>query len=281
MAFLDRIEDCRRFDPAGYRPFAVAGARVGLIGHAFAARLRDFPKVFEVRADGVRLDGRLADAGSRTRAVAEVLEVLRAKGEIRGWRDEPYPVTVSFAAAPLMTLERAAVPLFGVTAFAIHLNGVVGDRADLRMWVAKRSLTKPTGPGKLDQMVAGGQPAGVSLADNLVKECAEEATIPADIALRAVPIGAVSYTTERPEGLRRDVLFNYDLELPGDFEPGNADGEVESFHLWPIERVVETVRDTDDFKFNCALVVIDFLIRRGLIAPDHPDYVELQRGLHG
>ncbi|MCC7016185.1 MAG: DUF4743 domain-containing protein [Rhodospirillales bacterium] len=281
MAFLDRIEDCRRFDPAGYRPFAVAGVKVGLIGHAFAARLKDFPEVFEVRADGVRLDGRLADAGSRTRAVAEVLEGMRAKGEIRGWRDEPYPVTVSFAAAPLMTIERAAVPLFGVTAFAIHLNGVVGDHADLRMWVAKRSLTKPTGPGKLDQMVAGGQPAGVSLADNLVKECAEEATIPADIALRAVPIGAVSYTTERPEGLRRDVLFNYDLELPEDFEPGNADGEVESFHLWPIGRVIETVRDTDDFKFNCALVVIDFLIRRGLIAPDHPDYVELQRGLHG
>jgi hypothetical protein len=37
----------------------------------------------------------------------------------------------------------------------------------------------------------------------------------------------------------------------------------------------------DDFKFNCALVVIDFLIRHGLIAPDHPDYVALVRGLHG
>jgi hypothetical protein len=281
MAFLDRIEDCRRFDPAGYRPFSVAGAKVGLVRHAFAERLKDFPKVFQVRADGVRLDDRFADPGARTRAAAEVLESLRAKGEVRGWRNEPYPVTVSFAAAPLMTLERAAVPLFGVTAFAVHLNGVVGDGADLRMWVAKRSLSKPTGPGKLDQMVAGGQPAGVSLSDNLVKECAEEAKVPAALARRAVPIGAVSYTTERPEGLRRDVLFNYDLDLPEDFEPGNADGEVDSFHLWPIARVIETVRDTDDFKFNCALVVIDFLIRRGLIPPDHPDYVELQRGLHG
>jgi hypothetical protein len=44
--------------------------------------------------------------------------------------------------------------------------------------------------------------------------------------------------------------------------------------------VVETVRDTDDFKFNCALVVIDFLIRHGVVAPDdEPDYLTLVRGL--
>lgn len=281
MAFLDRIEDCCRFDPDGYRFFAIGDVKVGLVGHAFAARLKDFPKIFEVVSEGVRLNDRLADFDSRTRAVAEVLESLRAKGEIRGWRDEPYPVTVSFSAAPLMTLERAAVPLFGVLGFGVHLNGVVGERADLHMWIAKRSLSKPTGPGKLDQLVAGGQPAGVSLADNLIKECAEEAAIPPELARRAIPIGAVSYLTERPEGLRRDVLFNYDLELPEDFAPDNTDGEVESFHLWPIARVIETVRDTDQFKFNCALVVIDFLIRRGLIAPDHPEYIELLRGLHG
>jgi hypothetical protein len=280
MAFTDRIADCCRFDPESYRPFAVGSAPVGLVRHAFAARLGDFPGVFEVGAEGVRLRDRFADFDSRTRAVADVLETLRGRGEIQGWRDEPYPVAVAFAAPLLMTLERAAVPLFGVRAYGVHMNGVVGDGWDVRMWVAKRSLSKPTGPGKLDQLVAGGQPAGVSLADNLVKECAEEAAIPAELARRAVPIGAVSYVTERPEGLRRDVLFNYDLELPESFTPHNADGEVDSFHLWPIERVIATVRDTDDFKFNCALVVIDFLIRRGLIAPDHPDYVDLARGLH-
>ena len=281
MGFLDRIEDCRRFDPARYRPFAVGEVEVGRVGHDFAARLRDFPKVFVVGTGSVRLADRLADVHSRTQAVAEVLEALRAKGEIQGWRDERYPVAPSFSAAPLMTLERAAVPLFGVLGFGVHLNGVVGAGPALCMWVARRSLSKPTGPGKLDQVVAGGQPAGVSLMDNLIKECGEEAAIPPALARRAVPIGAVSYTTERPEGLRRDVLFNYDLELPADFEPRNLDGEVESFHLWPMAQVIETVRDTDRFKFNCALVVIDLLIRRGLITPDHPDYVEILRGLHG
>ncbi len=280
MAFSDRIAECSRFDPGGYRPFVVGTEPVGLVRHAFAARLKDFPRVFNVGTEEVLLNERLADFATRTQAVAEVLETLRDAGEVQGWRDEPYPVAVSFTAAPLMNLERAAVPLFGVRGYGVHMNGVVGRGAGMRMWVAKRSLAKPTGPGKLDQLVAGGQPAGVSLADNLIKECAEEATIPAELARLAVPVGAVSYVTERPEGLRRDVLFNYDLELPESFKPHNADGEVDSFHLWPIGRVIETVRDTDDFKFNCALVVIDFLIRHGLIAPDHPDYVTLARGLH-
>lgn len=280
MALIDRIAECRRFDPDGYRPFAVGTTPVGFVRHAFAVRLKDFPGVFEVGAEGVRLDARLADFDSRTRAVAEVLDILRGRGEIRGWRDEPYPVASFFSAPPLMNMERAAVPLFGVRGYGVHMNGVVGGDGDLRMWIAKRSLAKPTGPGKLDQLVAGGQPAGVSLAENLIKECAEEAAIPAELARRAVPIGAVSYVTERPEGLRRDVLFDYDLELPESFKPHNADGEVEWFQLWPIERVIETVRDTDDFKFNCALVVIDFLIRRGRITPDHPDYLALVRGLH-
>ena len=281
MAFLDRIDECRRFDPARYRPFSVAGVAVGLVRHDFARRLKDFPGVFAVADSGVHLSARLADGPARTAAVAEVLSALRAKGEIPGWRDEPYPVTTGFAVPPLLTMERAAVPLFGVMGFGVHVNGVVGGGESLRMWIGRRSRTKPTGPGKLDQVVAGGQPAGVSLADNLVKECAEEAAIPADLARRAVPVGAVSYCTERPEGLRRDVLFNYDLAMPEDFTPRNTDGEVEAFHLWPIAQVVETARDSDDFKFNCALVAIDFLIRRGLIAPDHPDCVALRRGLHG
>ena len=105
--------------------------------------------------------------------------------------------------------------------------------------------------------------------------------MPLHLINRARPVGAVSYCTERSEGLRHDVLFCYDLELPDDFTPVNIDGEMAEFALWPMRRVAATVEAGDDFGFDCALVVIDFLIRHGLIAPDHPDYVALVRGLHG
>src|SRR5258705_444200 len=84
----------------------------------------------------------------------------------------------------------------------------------------------------------------------LVKEAEEEASIPPELATTAVPVGAVSYCLETEEGLRPDVLFCYDLEVPADFVPVNRDGEVAEFQLWPMERVLETVAETTEFKFN-------------------------------
>ena len=72
---------------------------------------------------------------------------------------------------------------------------------------------------------------------------------------------------ERPEGLRRDRLQCYDLHLPECFTPRPVDGEVASFELWPMAKVVQTVHDTDQFKFNVNLVLIDLFVRLGLIQP--------------
>ena len=39
-----------------------------------------------------------------------------------------------------------------------------------------------------------------------------------------------------------------------------------------------TVDASDDFKFNCNLVIIDFCIRHGILPPEHPDYENILRG---
>lgn len=280
MSLLDRVRECARFDPGGYRPFRVDGVPVGRVETAVVDSLRRFEDVFTITDEAVDLAAGVQGFERRTEAVAGVLEALRDEGMISGWRDEAYPVSAEFSEPPVFTMERAAVPLFGVKGYGVHVNGFVDDGGKIRMWVARRSATKPTGPGKLDQVVAGGQSAGISLADNLIKECAEEASIPQALAAKAVPVGTVSYRTERPEGLRDDVLFDYDLELPPDFEPQNTDGEVDAFYLWPMEQVMETLDRSDEFKFNSGLVVIDFLVRYGYIDAGHPDYVAIVEGLH-
>ncbi len=75
------------------------------------------------------------------------------------------------------------------------------------------------------------------------------------------------------------MLYVFDLELPAYFTPHNADAEVEEFYLWPVEKVMTIIRETQEFKFNCALVMIDFLIRHGFIPPDDADYLQLLVGL--
>lgn len=279
MSFLDRIRECNAHNLADFRPFLVAGRRYGWVRHALAARLAEFRTVFDVDEAAVRLSDRLTDFRSRTDAVDQVVRVLESESVVTGRRDEYYPVSTGFAAPPLLAVERAAVPHFGLRAYGVHMNGFVRKADGIYMWIGRRAKDKHTYPGMLDNTVAGGQPMGIGLMENLIKECKEEAAIPSELAMRAHGVGAITYCMAAADGLKPDVQFCYDLELPADFLPENTDGEIDEFMLWPIARVAEMVRDTREFKFNCNLVIIDFLVRHGLIAPDHPDYVEIVQGL--
>lgn len=130
----------------------------------------------------------------------------------------------------------------------------------------------------------GVQPHGLGVLENMEKEAAEEAGIPAHLAKKAVAAGAVSYTASYTyksgtAGLKQDVLFVFDLELPEDFVPTAVDGEVEKFELVEIGEVMDLVSNTDRYKDNCNLVIIDFLIRHGLLDPGAPGYLDLVAGV--
>ena len=81
MSLLDRIDDCRRWDPDAYRPFFIGDLRVGRVRHAFACRLADFGSVFEVGAGWIaklrwqRTDGGFIDTkqGVTPEKVAEAM----------------------------------------------------------------------------------------------------------------------------------------------------------------------------------------------------------------
>jgi 8-oxo-dGTP pyrophosphatase MutT (NUDIX family) len=277
MAYIDHIRTCNNHDLSNFVPFYTPDDL--LIGHIHAQyllSLNEFPDILEVNADKVSIK----HCDDLTAAMKAVCDDLRAQGLIPNWRDEAYRVSRTFADQPIFEMERAATPLFGIRGYGVHINGYVKKTDGLYMWVARRAKDRAICPGMLDNMVAGGQPAGLSLQENIIKECAEEAGMDADLAKLAKPVGMVSYAMETDGGLKPDVLFCYDIELPESFTPENTDGEVESFQLMPISEVAEIVKNTFEFKFNCNLVIIDFLIRHGFINPDtEKDYEALVTGL--
>ena len=279
MKLVDRVRECESNICRKYVLFFVDGVLIGKVLPRFSRHIAKYSDVFAVNKGQITFSPEITGYANRTIAMACVLKGMRADGLVPGWRDELYPVGTGFHSPAFFEMERAAVPLFGVRSYGVHMNGWLKNNNRSYMWIARRSLTKPTGPGKLDQMVAGGQPAGMSLRDNLIKECEEEAGIPRALAVNARSVGIVSYQTTREEGLRNDVLFNFDLEVPLGFEPVNNDGEVAAFMLWEIREVIERLNDTEDFKFNSALVIIDFLIRHGFIDSDDPDYSDIVSGL--
>jgi len=202
-------------------------------------------------------------------ALPGLARAAAARGLCR-WRDEAFDVRADPDGPVLSRIDRGALPLFGIQAAGVHLNGLVRGRDGLYLWVARRAADKQLDPGKLDHLVAGGVPAGLTPLATLVKEAAEEAAMPAELAATARPVAVLAYAMERAEGLRRDRLYCYDLDLPDSFIPQAADGEVESFELWPIGRVMDAVRDTDAFKFNVSLVLIDLFQRLGLVSGPAP-----------
>ncbi|CAN0551522.1 unnamed protein product, partial [Laminaria digitata] len=215
----------------------------------------------------------------RTIAIDGVLRALADNGVITGWRGEAYPIGGQWGGPYAFEIERAAAAFLGCRAYGVHVNGFVRDGADVHLWIATRAHDRPVCPGQLDNMIAGGQPVGLTLRENVIKEAGEEAGVPEALAQAAIPVGAITYTMENELGLKPDMMFCWDLELPADFQPVNTDGEVAEFRLLPAAKVLEIVGTTNDFKFNCNLVIIDFCIRHGVLLPEHPHYEAILKGL--
>lgn len=280
MRFLDHITVLNRHDLSGFRPLFVEGREVGWVRHGLAERLAAEAGIFDVGPFGLALSGGRLSPAARGEAVAAALSSLVADGTIPPPRGETYAVTGHWGGPVLFTLDRAHVPVLGVRARGVHVNGYVRRADGMDMWIGRRAADRLVAPGQLDNMVAGGQPAGLSLAENLIKECEEEAGFAPDLARRARPAGFVSYCLETQAGLKPDTLFVYDLEVPEGVQPVNQDGEIESFSLWPMERVLEALGQEGAFKFNVPLVILDFAVRHGFIDADtYDDYEALVRGL--
>ena len=279
MALYDHISACNTHDPGGRKAFVVAGKRVGWVADDLADRMTRWERYFNVTSDTLIVHDSLGDVEARSEALAEVGASLMVQQALPRNREELCPVFESFGAPNLLRIDRAWLESFGVTSYGVHVNGYVERRDGPELWVGVRAQNREVAPGKLDNMVAGGLPVGVTLAENLVKEAAEEASVPEGLAKTAVPVGVVTYMFDTDRGVRRDMLFVYDLKLPADFTPENTDGEVSGFVRWPARQALRVVEETDEFKFNVNLVIIDFAIRHGLIEPDRPDYAKLVRGL--
>jgi 8-oxo-dGTP pyrophosphatase MutT (NUDIX family) len=202
------------FNASRHVRFMASGRQIGWLAPRLAARLAAWPAVFSCSSKEIHL--------LSPDLLPSIVEALAAEGFIPGWRNERYRIE------DLFEIERAAARPFGLTTHAVHVNGISFDG---KMWLARRSATKPIDPGLLDNLVGGGLTAGLSTIEVLVKEAWEEAGVPAELARRARPGGTAQILREVREGVQSETVHVYDLELPDGFQPRNQDGEVSEFLL--------------------------------------------------
>lgn len=282
--YLQLIDKCDSF-PYSFtvsRLF-VGGEAVGYLRDVVVEALREFPDFKITPADGETF--RVSVHGDVTRAIAEVAALWRQQKRftcLEGWRDELYTVYLHNR-VEAFKIERAACGLFGVVTYGAHLN--VYQPSPLKVWIPRRSSTKATFPGMLDNSVAGGISNGLSPYETIVKEALEEASIPESISRKLVKsAGCISYVYVTEDGwIQPEVQYVFDMPLLPPYQDltlRTNDGEAEDFKLLTVEEVNQELK-MGNFKPNCAAVMIDFFIRHGIVTEDGSgDVIRMQQRLH-
>ncbi|KAK2865406.1 hypothetical protein FQN49_003602 [Arthroderma sp. PD_2] len=305
---LDLVDECDAFpyyhdNPAfykkyiaNYHAFKIYGydETFGLVLNSIVDKLPWPKEYWEINSESrtvTLLAPKGATEAQRSALLAQTLETAAKSGKVdvlKGWRNELYPI-YGPQKELVASVERAGSSLFGILSYGVHMTVYTKDAENgIQVWVPRRSRTKQTYPGMLDNTVGGGIATGEEPFESLVREAMEEASLPEDIVRRdAKCCGCITYTYVRDERaggetglLQPECEYIYDLQLDPGVEPKPCDTEVEDFRLWNVDQVKEALSN-GEFKPNCALVLIDFFIRHGLLTPENEkDYLEILARIH-
>ncbi|KAG9297739.1 hypothetical protein G9A89_011254 [Geosiphon pyriformis] len=273
-------------------PFLLNHLKIGILLPSTVGLLQEYndrqppPAPFIIAENCITFAECVKTFDERTEVVKLLFDTWRRENTfeaLRGWRDELYPV-YGDNTHPLniaFVMERAATAIFGIPTFGVHVNGFVkSEDGEIKMWIAKRASSKPSWPGWLDNIVAGGITYKQTIKETLIKEAMEEASLSFEIASKATPVGAITYFILNQSGTQPETQYIYDLLIPMEVHPKPLDGEVEWFDLWDVNEIKKNLLE-GKFKPNCALVVIDFFIRHSFISPDdESDYLDILTRIH-
>ena len=265
-ALEEMLQNSARSAPADYLPIylsrGVSGEQaIGHLNPEFIPYLQESLQkapIPLVSMNNERLSIALGRPRDLSASLYQLADRMRMGGFIPGWRNEDF-AWVDLNGHKYFRMERAAFRTFGFRSMATHINGYTQGNT---IWLGRRSETKPTDPGKLDNLAAGGITADETPWVSARRELWEEAGVPEQIADQIEPVGRIHM--RRPSldrGFHDEQLYIYDLELADNFVPTNHDGEVSGFiEISLLEAAARIL--ADEFTSDAAFVTADFILRR-------------------
>lgn len=241
----------------------VAGHLVGSVAEGFLDEIgpkwliNHHCKLSKLEHSGVPCWHLDVPAASATDALNALAQALRDQGVCGPWRNEQLEAC-NPAGEVVGTVERGAVRVLGIATRAVHLVGLAPDG---RMWVQKRSMTKPNNPGMWDTLMGGMVSAADSLHQALARETWEEAGLRVEALAGVAHGGHVLFSRPSREGGGAGFMVEridwFRAEVPEGTEPSNQDGEVEQFDLLHLDTVREQVA-RGMFTLEAGLVLAGF-----------------------
>lgn len=264
-ALEEMLQNAARSAPPDFMPIHFVGSSQNgqIIGHLnpeFIPYLQESLKkdpIAHIQIGHDRLSIGHAKPIALSGSLAKLADRMRQGGFIPGWRHEEF-AWIDQNGHEYFRLERSAFRTFGFRSMATHINGFTKAG---NIWLGRRSETKTTDPGRLDNLAAGGIGADETPWVNARRELWEEAGVPSQIADQIEPVGRIDMRRPIPgRGFHDEQLFIYDLELADNFIPTNHDGEVSGFIEIPFSEAAARIL-ADEFTSDAAFVTADFILR--------------------
>lgn len=203
---------------------------------------------------------------------------------LRRWHNEVGPVYASNNEY-VMEMDVSGTGIFGVLSYGVMLTGWITESQQRKYWVPRRSKSKVSHPGMLDNFVSGTLRANERPIDCMVREVFEETGLPEEyVRRRLVPCGTVTYhMTKDSDGtpsVQPHVQYVYEIETEPPQKPIPNDGEVECFYLMTVDEVRNALAN-EEFKPNTGMTWLAHFIRHGYVNSENQDnLVEINSRLH-
>ena len=207
--------------------------------------------------------------------------VKEALPPLKNWPGEHWPVL----GVPKLKIPCGAGPLFGIVTAGVHLTIYTGDTSeDMKIWVGRRAADNPAYPAMLDSTVAGGmhpwEPADVTL----IRKVQEETSMVEEFwkANNPEPVGEVRYFNaidiDEPKvlGLEPGIRYSFAMRLDPacDWKPVSRSPELATHELMTVREVLKRLVNKE-FKPNSGLIMLHFLVRKGVLRLGESDRQEV------
>ncbi|WWC85557.1 uncharacterized protein L201_000421 [Kwoniella dendrophila CBS 6074] len=225
------------------------------------------------------------------------------------WKNDKDAVNIPFGNIAF-EIERAAAPIFCLTALSMHLTAYEGEGEDMKIWLPKYADSEKDSKSKLFSVSEK-----LEFAFHLIHQSSERnqllfaesfflmmKTVECEFTGTGVtPIDSLSKCGHQDLGWSEECIkrnakstgivslfqvanYTYDLKLPSQDSPDylapKASHEGVSYKLYTVPEVLEALK-SNQFWSNSAIATIDFLIKHGIITPENePNYAEIVKRLH-
>ncbi|KAH8598191.1 thiamine pyrophosphokinase [Bisporella sp. PMI_857] len=223
----------------------------------------------------------------RTEKVAKTLRIWIDSGTVTGlssWRGEAFPLRAAHG-EQVLDMDGSGAGILRFPGGGVHMIGYFNTKDGLRYWIPRCAQTKLSYPGMLDNTVGGSLQSGEDPVECIIREADEEASLSQDFTRQHVKSSRVlsfqmAQWDDGDPGFQAQLMYLYEIELPEGLILKPNDEEVDSFSVMTLDEIKDALAK-GEFKLNCAMTWIAYMIRHGYITPENEkNLVEIEARLH-